>query len=56
MSFTKRTYKEYETVITAENLNDIQDELIRLDEAKYEKPSGGIPKTDLADPVKTSMY
>ena len=55
MSFTKRTYKEYETVITAENLNDIQDELIRLDEAKYEKPSGGIPKTDLADAVKTSL-
>ena len=55
MSFTKRTYNERETVITAENLNDIQDELIRLDEAKYEKPEGGIPKTDLADGVKTSL-
>ena len=30
MSFNKRTYVDGETVITAENLNDIQDELIRL--------------------------
>lgn len=30
MSFTKRTYVDRNTIITAENLNDIQDELIRL--------------------------
>ena len=55
MSFVKREYSPRQTVITSENLNDIQDELIRLDEAKYEKPAGGIPKTDLTDEVKTSL-
>lgn len=30
MAFTKRTYKDQETVITAANLNAIQDELIRV--------------------------
>ena len=30
MSFTKRTYIDGETVITASNLNDIQNELIRI--------------------------
>ena len=28
MSFVKRTYTDQQTVITAQNLNDIQDELI----------------------------
>lgn len=28
MSFTKRTYTAHETIITAENLNDIQDAII----------------------------
>ena len=30
MSFVKRTYVDQQTVITADNLNDIQDELLRL--------------------------
>lgn len=29
MAFTKRNYVAHETIITAENLNDIQDELLR---------------------------
>lgn len=33
MALTKRTYKNNETVITAENLNAIQDEIIRIDNA-----------------------
>ena len=55
MSFVKREYSPGQTTITSENLNDIQDELIRLEQDKYEKPSGGIPKTDLADAVKASL-
>lgn len=55
MSFVKREYSPRQTVITSENLNDIQDELIRLEQDKYAKPEGGIPKTDLAAEVKTSL-
>ena len=55
MSFVKREYSPGQTTITSENLNDIQDELIRLEQDKYVKPDAGIPKTDLADAVKTSL-
>ena len=65
MSLVKRTYVDGETVITAENLNDIQDAIIENKEAieaqgeaiegKYTKPSGGIPSTDLASGVQTSL-
>ena len=55
MSFEKRTYTAYETTITADNLNAMQDELIALREDKYEKPAGGMPKTDLASGVQTSL-
>ena len=65
MSLVKRTYVDGETVITAENLNDIQDAIIENEEAiedqgeaiegKYTKPSGGIPSTDLASAVQTSL-
>ena len=30
MAFTKRTYVDNQTVITAENMNQIQDEIIRV--------------------------
>ena len=65
MGLVKRTYTDGETVITAENLNDIQDAIIENEEAiedqgeaiggKYTKPSEGIPKTDLASGVQTSL-
>ena len=34
LNFTKRTYVDGETVITADNLNDMQDALLDLDEDK----------------------
>ena len=60
MSLVKRTYVDQETVITAENLNDIQDAIIQNEEdiatkGTYSKPSGGIPKTDMASAVQTSL-
>ena len=60
MGLVKRTYVDGETVITAENLNDIQDAIIQNEEdiatkGTYSKPSGGIPKTDLASAVQTSL-
>ena len=65
MSFVKRTYVDQETVITAENLNAIQDAIIENEgaiedqgeaiEGKYSKPAGGIPATDMASGVQTSL-
>lgn len=60
MSLVKRTYVDQVTVITAENLNAIQDAIIQNEEdiatkGTYSKPSGGIPKTDLATAVQTSL-
>ena len=65
MSLVKRTYVDQETVITAENLNAIQDAIIENEEAiedqgeaiegKYSKPAGGIPATDMASGVQTSL-
>lgn len=60
MSLTKRTYVDGETVITAENLNDIQDAIIQNEEdiatkGTYSKPSGGIPSTDMTTAVQTSL-
>ena len=55
MSFNKREYTARQTTITAANLNDIQDELIRLENDKYDAPANGIPKTDLASGVQTSL-
>lgn len=60
MSLVKRTYVDQETVITAENMNDIQDAIIQNEEdiatkGTYSKPSGGIPKTDMASAVQTSL-
>ena len=60
MGLVKRTYVDGETVITADNLNDIQDEIIQnasdiSTKGTYSKPSGGIPSTDLASAVQTSL-
>ena len=65
MGLVKRTYVDQETVITAENLNAIQDAIIENEEAieeqgeaiegKYAKPSGGIPASDMASGVQTSL-
>ncbi len=58
MSLVKRTYVDQVTVITAENLNAIQDAIIEDEgviEGKYNKPAGGIPATDLASAVQTSL-
>ena len=58
MSLVKRTYVDRETVITAENLNAIQDAIIENEEAiggKYNKPAGGIPASDTASGVQTSL-
>lgn len=37
LNFAKRTYVDGETVITADNLNDMQDALLDLDEDKADK-------------------
>jgi hypothetical protein len=42
MAFTKRTYVNNQTVITAENMNQIQDEIIRVAEVVDE--GGFIPE------------
>lgn len=55
MSFVKREYSPRQTTITAKNLNDIQDELIRLEQDKYAKPQGGIPENDLASDPQSKI-
>ena len=55
MALLKTIYEDGVTVIYAQNLNDIQDEIIRLNTAKYEKPDTDIPKTDLASDVQASL-
>ena len=55
MAIEKILYVDGVTIIRAEQLNAWQDELIRLDSVKYEKPAGGIPKTELAEAVQTSL-
>ena len=60
MGLVKRTYVDGETVITADNLNDIQDEIIQnasdiSEKGTYSKPTGGIPSTDMTTAVQTSL-
>lgn len=80
MSLNKVNYVDGVTVITAQNMNDIQDAIVALESeggsgvtsvngkkgvvvltasdigaGTYSKPSGGIPKTDLASAVQTSL-
>lgn len=45
MALTKRTYADNQTVITAENLNEIQDEIIRIGEAVDNGSGGGVSVT-----------
>ena len=51
LNFEKREYIDRETVITSENLNDIQDAILELDRLKYEKPVGGMPRGDISQSV-----
>lgn len=58
MALSKVVYTDNVTVIGAANLNAMQDEIIANAAAigdKYTKPSGGIPQTDLASAVQTSL-
>lgn len=64
MPLTKVTYQDYQTTISAQNLNDIQDAIKDLEDAVdyidtsgsgYTPPAGGIPLADLASEVQTSI-
>ena len=55
MAITKIVYVDGVTVIRAAQLNAWQDEMIRLDDVKYEKPADGIPKSDLAAALQTLL-
>lgn len=64
MPLTKVTYQDYQTTISAQNLNDIQDAIKDLEDAVdnidtsgsgYTPPAGGIPLSDLASDVQTSI-
>lgn len=64
MPLTKVTYQDYQTTISAQNLNDIQDAIKDLENAVddidtsgsgYTPPAGGIPLSDLASDVQTSI-
>ena len=64
MPLNKVTYQDYQTTISAQNLNDIQDAIIDLEDAVddidtsgsgYTPPSGGIPLSDLSTEVQTSI-
>lgn len=49
MAFNKKTYVDGLTVISAENLNDIQDELLRLGAGSAAKTAGGTVVSQNAD-------
>lgn len=64
MPLTKVTYQDYQTTISAQNLNDIQDAIKDLEDAVddidtsgsgYTPPAGGIPLSDLASDVQISI-
>lgn len=64
MPLSKVTYQDYQTTISAQNLNDIQDAIKDLEDAVddidtsgsgYTPPAGGIPLIDLASDVQTSI-
>ena len=57
MALTKVTYQNGD-ILYAQNLNDIQDEVIAnasAISAKYSKPGDGIPSSDLASDVQTNL-
>ena len=45
----------YDNTDSGLSATNVQDALDELEDEKYEKPSGGIPKTDLASAVQTSL-
>lgn len=45
----------YDNTTSGLTATDVQDALDELKDEKYEKPSGGIPKTDLSGAVQTSL-
>lgn len=58
LDFTKVTYVDCETVISADNLNDIQDAILDLDDKvddAYVVPESGIPKSTLSQSVQESL-
>ena len=56
LDFTKVTYVDGETVIGADNLNDIQDALLDLDDNKVEKEQGkGLSTEDYTTAEKTKL-
>ena len=57
MSYTKHNFQAGGTILAAP-FNAMEDQIAANETAiagKYEKPSGGIPKTDLASAVQTSL-
>ena len=56
LNFTKVTYVDGETVIGADNLNDMQDAILDLDENKVEKEQGkGLSTNDFTDTDKQKV-
>lgn len=56
LDFTKVTYVDGETVIGADNLNDIQDAILDLDDNKVEKEQGkGLSANDYTDADKQKV-
>lgn len=56
LDFEKVTYVDGETVISADNLNDIQDALLKLDDNKVEKEQGkGLSTNDYTNVDKQKM-
>lgn len=56
LDFTKVTYVDGETVIGADNLNDMQDAILDLDDNKVEKEQGkGLSTNDYTNDDKQKM-
>jgi hypothetical protein len=55
MAYVKKTWVDGETPILATDLNHIETGIYDVDTGKYAKPNTGIPKTDLASAVQTSL-
>ena len=56
MGLNKRTYTDGSTVITAQNLNEIQDAIIANENGKEDKVAGkGLSKNDFTDALKAKL-
>lgn len=53
MSLTKVKYKDYETIITAQNLNDIQDNIIALNKQIVKNPKNLLINSNFKNPVNS---